>query len=101
SLRSAARSSVKWVGILASPFVVVIVGGLFVGGHVQAMWDDIGEGFGSLMADAGLTVQSVTLEGRAETARTDIIRMLGIKRGTLMLDVDVDEARARLEALPW
>jgi len=46
-------------------------------------------------------VQSVTLEGRTETARTDIIRMLGIKRGTPMIDVDVDEARARLEALPW
>src|SRR5262249_36740909 len=31
----------------------------------------------------------------------EIIRMLGIKRGTLMIDVDVDEARARLETLPW
>ena len=101
SLKSAARSSVKWGGILASLFVIVIVAGLFAGGHVQAMWDEIGERFDALMADAGLTVQSVTLEGRAETARTDIIRMLGIKRGTLMLDVDVDEARARLEALPW
>jgi cell division protein FtsQ len=101
SLKSAARGSIKWGGILASLFVIVIVAGLFAGGHVQAMWDDIGERFDSVMADAGLTVQSVTLEGRAETARTDIIRMLGIKRGTLMLDVDVDEARARLEALPW
>jgi cell division protein FtsQ len=101
SLRSAVRSSIKWASILATLFVVVIIAGLFSGGHVQAMWEDVGESFGSLMADAGLTVQSVTLEGRAETARTDIIRMLGIKRGTLMIDVDVDEARARLEALPW
>lgn len=101
SLKSAARTSIKWGVILAVFFVVVVVGGLFSGGHVQAAWDRVGEGFDGLMADAGLTVQSVTLEGRAETARTDIIRMLGIKRGTLMIDVDVDEARARLEALPW
>ena len=31
----------------------------------------------------------------------EIARMLGIKIGTPMLYVDVDEARARLEALPW
>lgn len=101
SLKSAVRSSFKWGFVLAVFFVVVVVGGLFAGGHVQAAWDRAGESFDSLMADAGLTVQSVVLEGRAETARTDIIRMLGIKRGTLMKDVDVDEARARLEALPW
>ena len=101
SLTSAVRSSIKWGGILATFFVIVVVGGLFAGGHVQAAWDRVGDGINSAMADAGLTVQSVTLEGRTETARTDIIRMLGIKRGTLMIDVDVDEARARLEALPW
>lgn len=101
SLKSAMQASVRWAGALAIFFIVVAIAGLFSGGHVRALWDNIGEGFNSLMADAGLTVQSVTLEGRAETARTDIIRMLGIKRGTLMIDVDVDEARARLEALPW
>jgi len=101
SLKAAVRSSFKWGGILTVFFVIVVVGGLFAGGHVRAAWDDAWDGFDSVMADAGLTVQSVTLEGRGETARTDIIRMLGIKRGTLMVDVDVDEARARLEALPW
>lgn len=101
SLKLAARHSFKWTGILAVFFVIVAVGGLFAGGHVTAAWDDAWDRVDAMMADAGLTVQSVTLEGRAETARTDIIRMLGIKRGTLMMDVDVDEARARLEALPW
>ena len=101
SVKHSARRSIRWVGILTACFFIVVVAGLFSGGHVSAMWSDIGEGFGNLMADAGLTVQSVTLEGRSETARTDVIRMLGIKRGTLMIDVDVDEARARLEALPW
>jgi cell division protein FtsQ len=48
-----------------------------------------------------LTVHAVTLEGRSETAQNEIARMLGIKRGDLMLYVDVDEARARIEALPW
>lgn len=101
SLKHTARRSIRWMALISAFFVFVIVAGLFSGGHVAAMWDDISDGLDSLMADAGLTVQSVTLEGRSETARTDIIRMLGIKRGTLMIDVDVDEARARLEALPW
>lgn len=95
------RRSFMWGGVLAGFFVVVVVAGLFAGGHVAAAGRAIVASFDGLMTDAGLTVQSVTLEGRAETARTEIIRMLGIKRGSLMLYVDVDEARARLEALPW
>jgi cell division protein FtsQ len=92
---------VRWTGVLGLFFVLVIIGGLFAGGHVSNMWNKLGEGFVAMTTDAGLTVQSVTLEGRAETARTEIVRMLGIKRGTPMVEVDVDEARARLEALPW
>lgn len=95
------RRSFFWGGVLAAFFVVVVIAGLFAGGHVSAAGRSVVAGFDSLMADAGLTVQSVTLDGRGETARTEIIRMLGIKRGSLMLYVDVDEARARLEALPW
>ena len=101
SLKHSVRRSARWAAVISAIFAIVVVAGLFSGGHVSAMWSDVGDGFDGLMADAGLTVQSVTLEGRSETARTDIIRMLGIKRGTLMIDVDVDEARARLEALPW
>lgn len=101
SVKHSARRLARLGTAIAVLLVFVGIAGLFSGGHVAAAWHEVGDGFDGLMADAGLTVQSVTLEGRSETARTDIIRMLGIKRGTLMIDVDVDEARARIEALPW
>jgi cell division protein FtsQ len=101
SLKATARRMMFWSAVLAFFFAVVAVLGLFSGGHVSAGIRSAGSAFDGAMTDAGLTVQSVTLEGRAETAPGEIARMLGIKRGTPMVYVDVDEARARLEALPW
>jgi cell division protein FtsQ len=101
AMRSTARRMLLWTGLLAGFFLAVVIAGLFTGGHVSAAIDGAHERANALMAQAGLTVQSVTLDGRAETAQKEIVRMLGINRGDLMLYVDVDEARARLEALPW
>lgn len=100
-MRSTARRMAFWSAALALFFVVVILAGLFSGGHVSGALAEAKSGANALMASAGLTVQSVTLDGRTKTAPTEVVRMLGIKRGDLMLYVDVDEARARLEALPW
>jgi cell division protein FtsQ len=99
--RSAVSQLVFWSGLLAAFFLAVVVAGLFSGGHVSAALDQAKARADGLMAAAGFTVESVTLEGRGKTAQGEIARMLGIKRGDLMLYVDVDEARARLEALPW
>ena len=101
SLKATGKRLMFWSAVLAFFFAAVAVAGLFSGGHVSAAVRSAATAFDNLMVDAGLTVQSVTLEGRAETAQGEIVRMLGIKRGTPMLYVDVDEARARLEALPW
>jgi cell division protein FtsQ len=90
-----------WAILLGGFFATAAVAGLFSGGHVAAAFASAKTQANRMMADAGFTVQNVTLEGRAETAQKEIVRMLGIKRGDLMLYVDVDEARARLEALPW
>ncbi len=101
SARGAARSTLIWILALGVFFLVTVFAGLFSGGHVSAAFAGLqGAGEGA-MAGAGLTVQAVTLEGRSETAQREIAKMLGIKRGDLMLYVDVDEARARIEALPW
>ncbi|MCE9523071.1 MAG: cell division protein FtsQ/DivIB [Alphaproteobacteria bacterium] len=101
SFRSTMRRLMFWGAVLLFFFAVVAVMGLFSGGHVQAAMRSTVASFDAMMVDNGLTVQSVTLEGRNETTPGEIGRMLGIKRGTPMLYVDVDEARARLEALPW
>jgi cell division protein FtsQ len=52
-------------------------------------------------AALGLTVADVVVEGRATTARETILNALGAKRGTPILGIDLERARARLLALPW
>ena len=101
SLKTAVRWTAFWGVVLVGFFGVVMVAGLFSGGHVSSALAQLKAEADGVMADAGLTVGNVIVDGRAETETTEIGRMLGIKRGDLMLYVDVDEARARLEALPW
>lgn len=101
SARGAARWTLVWIAAIGIFFLVTVFAGLFSGGHVSAALAGAKNAAESAMAGAGLTVQAVTLEGRNETAQREIAQMLGIKRGDLMLYVDVDEARARIEALPW
>jgi len=73
---------------------------LFSSGKVSAALAQMKSDADQTMARVGLTVGSVVVEGRAGRDNSDITRMLGIKRGDLMLYFDVDEVRARLEALP-
>ena len=101
SAAGAARWAAVWGVALSVFFVAVLFTGLVSGGHVSAAMAGVRSAGDHLMASAGLTVNAVTLEGRSATAQREVAQMLGIKRGDLMLYVDVDEARARVEALPW
>lgn len=101
SLRNALRWSAFWGVLLLAFFFVVTVAGLFSGGHVAAALAGIKSGADYVMAEAGLRVGNVMIEGRSETDKKLISSMLPFHRGDLILYVDLDEARARLEALPW
>ena len=70
-------------------------------GWLGARMDAIGRGLIGITADAGLKLQDVLVEGRAETRSAEILRALQAERGTAMLAIDVAAAKARLEALPW
>ncbi len=52
-------------------------------------------------AQAGLSVQEIFVEGRGETAGTDVLSVLDVSRGTPILAFDPREAKAELEKLPW
>lgn len=54
-----------------------------------------------LTADAGFAVDDVLVEGRKRTRADAILGVLAVRRGTPILALDPDLARARLEALPW
>ena len=49
----------------------------------------------------GLSVQQVTVRGRTRTEKDAILAALSVDRGTSLLHLDLDEARARVEALEW
>jgi len=51
--------------------------------------------------DLGFTVQEVLVTGRDETSREDLLEALGIARGTPILAYDFQDAKARVETLPW
>ncbi len=54
-----------------------------------------------LSAAIGMKLDALTVEGRAMTAREDLLAALDIERGIPILSVDVAQARAAIEALPW
>jgi cell division protein FtsQ len=52
-------------------------------------------------AKLGISVQSVSVEGRERESRAAILAALGVSRGAPLFGVDLGAAKTRLEALPW
>lgn len=70
-------------------------------GALQQGWTQ-----GRLLADiamrhAGFTVENIYVNGRRETGRADIHAALGVEQGASMFTLDLQDARKRLQALPW
>ena len=59
------------------------------------------DGVAALSQEFGLVVDRVTLEGRQRATTRDIQQSFGVSRGEPILLVDLDAAKARLEAVPW
>ena len=88
-----------------------IAGGLVLGlgtgawlgwsGTVYAFTSDLADRALYLTSGAGLTVRAVYADGRAYTDREKLKSELGIAIGDPILGFDTDEAKARLESLPW
>lgn len=103
------RTLPRWVKPAAKiTAVAVVIGGVGVGGLIAWQHATPSNGLSAIherivaaSAAFGLTVQDVLVEGRAETARDQILSALAVARGTPLLTVDPEAARARIEALPW
>jgi len=52
-------------------------------------------------AMAGLRLENLTVEGRENTNKDDLLAALDIERGAPILAIDVAKARDAVEALPW
>ena len=52
-------------------------------------------------ASLGFVVRDIFVVGRSATPRATLLHALGVKRGTPILSIDLEAARARIQALPW
>ena len=49
----------------------------------------------------GFTAEDVLVVGRSQTAKDDLLKAVRLARGAPILAYDINEARQRIEALPW
>lgn len=90
-----------WAGGLAVLAVTLLGGGswLWFSGAGARTWNAAVDGAYGLTSRAGLSVQSIYLEGRNRTSMQDVESALGIRQGFPILRVDLDAARDRLEKI--
>lgn len=75
--------------------------GLWRSGLVQRGISDAGSGTARWLADAGLRLSRIEIEGRVRTDDAAIIAAVGAARGTPILAIEPEEVRARLKAIAW
>lgn len=97
-----AKRSIRGGAIIAI-FGVALAGPawLWQSGWVATAAGSVFQSAARALADAGIRVDEILLEGRTHESAQKITKALGINRGVPLLAVDLESARNRLEALPW
>jgi cell division protein FtsQ len=89
-------------GVAGGGVILAGAGAVFwAGGYVGVVAESATSAIGAGAVASGFAVKKVTLKGRHQAALDDIDAALGPLVGTSILHVDVDAARARVEALGW
>ena len=95
----------RWMtGTLGLVMIGLFVGGLWwgvtsgTGARLveQAKWQAI-----ALSVKAGFRVNEILVVGRSETSQNELRKAMRLDRGAPILAYDLEEARIRVEALPW
>ncbi len=85
--------------------IVVMLAGLahyvWQRGTIDQWRSGLRERLGRLAQVSGLTLREVHVMGNRRVAREDIIEALAAPLGSPVLDIDLDAARRRIEALAW
>jgi cell division protein FtsQ len=61
----------------------------------------LNDGMIALSGDLGLTLRSITVDGRQQTPPDELLAAIGASRGTPLLALDPEAIRAHVETLPW
>lgn len=82
--------------------IVIGIGGWALSSNVPGrIAGKVGDVSDWAMIGAGLTVREVSLSGRVQANQSDIVAALGLYADQTIFDVDLGQARARLEAMGW
>lgn len=75
--------------------------GVVKGDHVAAIQGAIKDGADAAANAAGMRIATVSLSGQRQVSRQEIFAAAGVTDRSSLLFLDVADARARLEAIPW
>jgi cell division protein FtsQ len=104
-----ARRRPRWV----KPAITGVTLAVLLGGIVPALWISFGQShvmplvasatqaWRGATVEAGLVVQKLSSDGRVRTSVDELRSVLDDLRGANILLVDIDQARHRIEELPW
>ena len=70
-------------------------------GHIAELVNKVRDAAVSTTASMGFEVRDVMVSGRQQTNRNNLIAALDLERGAPILAFDIDEAKARIDELPW
>lgn len=79
---------------LAALFLATAIGGVFLGGHGMTV-------LSAVTAAAGFGIENVKITGQSETSEVDVLAALDIGQYPSTLTLDLQDAQARIEKLPW
>ena len=101
--RRLARWTPRHVGRIVGGLLVAALVGIAVAGtaNLLSRHSALGRVALATTAELGLSVQSVEVEGRVMTAPADILKAIGVERGTPILGINPAQAKNRIEGLPW
>jgi len=68
-----------------------------VGKQIDSLLDEIYD----KTAAVGWGLNDITIEGRHKTSKEDVLRVIGLKRGDNILEIDLDDVIEQIQTLPW
>ncbi len=95
------RARGKWLVLSALFLGSAVVYGAVIGGQTARAYDAITSGIESMAIAAGFGVTKITVAGQLHATDAAITAALDAGPETMMLGFDTDDAKARLEAVPW
>ncbi len=97
------RRNTTRAGLVVASAGLSVVGNWYLAetGWMQARANDLRNWAIETTGDAGLRVTDVVVSGRNRADSKEILAALDLERGSPILGVDIDEARARIESMGW